>query len=294
MVMNKKSALAQLDDEQRIDAQLNRGPRHGDLWMAAGMGLSCYVLIVAVPKEDPRLVLVVPLDSYIPAGEYGSLTIRDTPLGTPMIAWPKYAAIIPMRLLKKPLTGFPEDVVNAVMRNDPGLSASVVPTAEPDYWDEEAHDDDLRALIVWHGMCDTLPDLRQSESIEFGIDAKQGEYYRALRSVLGLSQAESLAVSRGIRKLGRAEQRKMAAAGYAERPKRQEAIPGEYLAIAEQPRWNMLVDAFSEVPESEVRMQLARRAAFTLAARTDGHSEDAVLAAFNKVSHDMMSRGSLQ
>ena len=294
MVMSKKAALAQLDDEQRINAQLSRGPRHGDLWMATGMGLSCYVLVVAVLKEDPRLVLVVPLDSYIPAGEHGSLTIKETPLGVPMIAWPKYAAIIPMRLLRKPLTGFPEDVVKAVMRNDPELSASVVPTVEPDDWDEEEHDYNLRTLIVWHGLCNTLPDLRQSENIKFGVDARLEDYYQALKNVLGLSPAECIAVSRGTKKLNKAQQKKMAAAGYAEQPSRQEAVPKDYLVMAEQPKWNMLVDAFSEVPEDEVRMRLARKAAFTLAARTDGCGEDALQAVFDKVSHDMMSKRSLQ
>lgn len=294
MVMSKKAALAQLDDEKRIAAQLSKGPQHGDLWMATGMGMSCYVLIVAVLREDPRLVLVVPLDSYLPAGEYGSLTIKETPLGVPMIAWPKYAAIIPMRLLKKPLTGFPEDVVKAVMRNNPELSDAVVPTVEHDDWDEEMHDLNLRAMIVWHKLCDTLPDLHQSEGIEFGVDQGLGDYYQALRNVLGLSPAECLAVNRGTRKLSKAEQKKMAVAGYAEQPQRQEAVPEDYLVMAEQPKWKALVDAFDEVPESEVRMQLARRAAFTLAARTDGYSKDALSAVFDKVSQDMISKGSLQ
>lgn len=86
----------------------------------------------------------------------------------------------------------------------------------------------------------------------------------------------------------------MAVAGYAEQPQRQEAVPEDYLVMAEQPKWKALVDAFDEVPESEVRMQLARRAAFTLAARTDGYSKDALSAVFDKVSQDMISKGSLQ
>lgn len=293
MIVNKKTPLPYLEDEKRIKEQLNQGPHCGDLWLATGDDLSCYVMIAGIMKADPRLALVVPMDSRLQTGEHGSLTVKETPLGTPMIAWPKYAAIIPVRLLRKPLTGFPNDVVEAIMHQDPSLSENVVPTIEGDDWNKRAHDLNIVALMIWHKMCEDLPDLHQSEGIEFGVDRNREEYFRALKDVLKLSPAECIAVSRGSKKLSAAQSKKMAAAGFAEQPERQEAIPKDYLIMAEQPKWKFLVDAFDGEPESEVRMQLARRAAFTLAARTDGYSEDALSAVFDKVAHDMVGKGDL-
>lgn len=71
-----------------------------------------YVLILHVFNDDS--VLACPLSNderaYVPV----TILIEETPLGAPMIAYPKFVARIQTRLLYKPLKNLPESIVSQI------------------------------------------------------------------------------------------------------------------------------------------------------------------------------------
>lgn len=262
----------------------------GQVWLAETSSASEFVLVVA-EADDPRTRTVVPLSNDIKEQTERSLIIQETPLGLPMVAWPQLKATIPIRLLRTPLGDMSADIVEAIKSDETNLALGISRGSAPQYSTGIENRHLLaRALrfIQWQKACDHLPRLGQSKQLEYKIDDNASDYMDALMDVLGLSPAECIEIARGGRQLTEKQQDLMVKAGYSMPIRHDEVIPDAYLIMAEQPRWNYVVNEFNAIPESEVRMKLARTAAFELAARPDGIGPDALDALFHKAASNML------
>lgn len=284
-----------LDSPERINKQLAEGVKRGQLWMARDAeGQFCYVLITSV-CDDPRMASVIPLSNDPQLETADALVIEQgAPLDEPMVAWPELKAIIPVRLLYKPLKDFAPATVNAIETNDPAKAdpADTVRQGN-DPQDEDSstfddRDDIAFTLVLWHAKCGQLPELNQLEHQDGQTGEDLESYNQALKDVLGLSASVRLAVMRGDLGLNRTQQGKMERAGFPAAPKKSEAIPDEYLIMAEQPEWYRAAERINPENPELARQELGRKAAYGLAARTTGNGEQAMRGAFLKAAEQLL------
>lgn len=284
-----------LDSPERIRRQLQEGVKRGQMWFAedgTSEDSSLYVMIVDVDADDPRLATVIPLSNDLRAQTDDSLIIeKGSPLGIPTVAWPGSKALIPVRLLAKPLKEFAASTVESIVEDDPSLVASDdeivrgVDQQENDSMFVQNREDIRMLLLIWHAMCSDLPVLHGQSELKYNVSEDLAKYNKALQSVLGLTPAQRIALSRGTFSLNEGQQKKMAEAGFPEQPKQVEVIDDAYLTEAEQPRWNTAAIVLEKYGDgTDPRLQLAHRAQFALAARTRGHGADAATEAMEKAS----------
>lgn len=287
-----------VDSPERISRQLAEGVKRGQLWSAADAdGNMMYVLVTAV-SNDRRTATVIPLSNDARMETANSLVIEEgSPLDIPMVAWPSLTAIIPVHLLRKPLKEFAPQTVSSIEHNDPALTApqdSIRRGVDPEDGYSQAFDerDDIAvALIVWHGMCADLPVLGEGSIDETTAQTDNGNlelYNQALHDVLKLKPSMRLAIIRGMIQLTPEQQHEMETAGFASMPSKYEQIPDDYMIMVEQPEWRSVVEKLNPEHPEVARLQLARKAAYGLAARTTGHGESAIRGALNKAADQLL------
>ena len=259
------------------------------LWLATTDTAMQYVLITEV-GADGRTITVLPMSNIPSEQTCDALVIEHTPMGVPMVVWPDFATQIPVRLLHKPMDEFSESTLEAITQkliDGVEIKQGQAPDElmnRPAIREYQAMQSRMRK---WHAMCDDLPKLGGESDLGYQTDDALTRYSEALKTVLHLSPAERLAVSRG-KKLTEEQQRKMSKAGFGEQPRKEEVISDDYLIMAEQPRWRFVADAVAHVGDGDPRVELARRAQFDLAARTSGHGEAAMKGAFEKAAELML------
>lgn len=295
-----------LDSPERIRRQRAEGVKRGQLWMAKDDdGNLSYVLITAL-CDDPRTAMAIPLTNDERMETADSIVIEQgAPLEVPMVAWPMFRTAIPINLLFKPLKEFAPETVDAIECDDPSKSAStdiVRRGNDPDDEESAAFDernDAALVMIAWHTRCDRLPALGQldSQQAEANGDRDGNDngdleaYSRALQDVLKLKPQIRLAVMRGSVSLNADQQRKMAQAGFPEMPKKTDAIPDDYLILAEQPEFYEFAEQINPANTEQARLDIARKAAYGLAARTTGHGTAALRGAFLKAAEQLGAKG---
>ncbi|RSX50606.1 hypothetical protein [Bifidobacterium samirii] len=303
-----------LDSPERIERQRAEGVKRGQVWLASdyGCGLngnaddgdaddgdadSLYVMIADTDADDPRTVRVIPLSNDLRAETDDALVVEQgAPLGIPMVAWPTIPAIIPVRLLYKPLKQFTPATADAIIADDPAKadpSDTVRRGKDSDRNDSpfvENREDTIAILLAWHAMCAELPQLgAESDGDEYAIDEALVAYTNALKTVLHLSPQDYLAVSRG-RSLTSAQQKAMAKAGFPEQPRKKETIDDAYLIMAEQPQWRIAADKLAATGNGDPRMALAHKAQFELAARRSGRGADVVASAMRAAADGVLGK----
>lgn len=278
-----------LNSPERINRQLAEGVQRGQLWLADYHDDRLYVLIAQV-NDDPRMATVIPLSTDMRAETSDSLIISETPLEKPMLAWPKLATVIPVRCLYKPLKEFSASVTRAIVDNNlrgagsrSGIRRGTTHII-PDNVQWETREDALAVLVQWHAECFDLPKLHGDAQVEYGTDKNLADYTQALQTVLHLSPAQRIAISRGTLQLTDEQQQQMAKAGFASQPQTQTIIGDDYLIMAEQPQWREAADALEQTHQGDPRVQLAHKAQFELAARVSGHGQQAIDGALQKAA----------
>lgn len=281
--------MLQVTDPKYREHMLEAGPHANQLWLVEQDEHTEYVMIVGLREHDPRIAQVIPMSNDPAEQTATGLIVEKTPLGIPMIAWPSLAIDIPIRLLSVPLGDFDADIAQFIVHNDP--------TGSPEVYKAEDADDLLETYALysarmimfqhWWNIGQHLPPLHQAEHIEFAVSEDRAAYAKALKTVLNMSTVERNAVMNHGMKLTKTQQKKMEKAGFPTTPpEAQEAIPDEYLVAAEQPYWRKELDGI-DADGNDVRLEIARKAAFDLAARTDGHGQQAVKGAFRKAIESM-------
>ncbi|KAB8287103.1 hypothetical protein DSM100688_1878 [Bifidobacterium ramosum] len=307
-----------LDSPKRIERQLAEGVKRGQVWLASDYGCgigstadavaadsddaddlddnSLYVLVAGVNTDDPRLVTVIPLSNDLRAETDDSLVIEQgSPLGEPMVAWPTIPAIIPVRLLYKPLKQFAPATVDAIVANDPAKAdpADVVRQGETNEENDspfvQNREDTIAILLKWHVMCAQLPKLHDGRKVTQHSKEELEAYADALETVLHLVPGQRLAVIRG-KELTPEQQQQMTEAGFPESPYSKPVADDDYLIEVEQPLWRVAADAYasSGLP-GDPRERLAYKAQFELAARVNGHGATAVRGALHKIANEVIS-----
>lgn len=276
------------DSEYRRQA-IEAGPHAGQLWIAEDQDHTEFLMISRIDKGDPRIVHVIPMSNDPGEQTADGLIVGKTPLGVPMVAWPSLSIPVPIRVLDVPLGDFDPAVAHAIAQNDPDLDRHVDRAEDPDDFlaayaqvSERAH-----TFQQWWAIGRHLPPLHQEEAIVFGVSEERKTYAEALKTALGLSAAQRNAIMNHGMPLTATQSKKMKQAGFApEPPQTQEAIPDAYLIAAEQPRWRRILDDM-DIDGDDIRLELARKAAFDLAARTSGHDAAAVNGALLKAVESM-------
>ncbi|KAB7790039.1 hypothetical protein [Bifidobacterium leontopitheci] len=284
-----------LDSPDRIAAQLEEDIKRGQVWLASDYGCftdsgtatdiaesnDLYVMIVDVNADDPRLASVIPLSNDLRAETDDSLVIEQgSPLGIPMVAWPTIPAIIPIRLLSKPLKQFSPATADAIITDDPSKSASsdVVRRGNSQAGSEspfvENREDTIAVLVLWHAMCAKLPELR-SEEERGSMAPDRAAYVRSLVEILGLSFEDAGAVVDGRLAMSREQEQRLTDAGVdpARFRTRSFHLPKDLLIEIEQPAYQQLAQQYSSTHEGDARLGLAKDA-FMLAARKSGYGRN--------------------
>ncbi|PLS28216.1 hypothetical protein CGZ88_0378 [Bifidobacterium anseris] len=270
---------------------LDEGPHANQLWIAEDHDDTEFLMIVDVDERDPRIVHVIPMSNDPGEQTADGLVVGRTPIGLPMIAWPALAIPIPIRVLDVPLGDFDARIAQAVAGDDPDLDPHVHRAQDSEDFLAAYALVSARARVFqqWWNIGRHLPPLHQEEAIVFGISEERRAYAEALKTVLGLSATQRNAIMNHGMPLTKTQAKKMGQAGFAaEPPQAQEAIPDAYLIAAEQPRWRQVLDDM-DIDGDDVRLELARKAAFDLAARTSGHDDAAVNGALLKAVESMKS-----
>lgn len=284
-----------LDSPERIEKQLAEGVKRGQLWSAASDDDMLYLLITEV-DEDPRMAHVIPLSNDMRAETDDSLVIGNTPLETDMVAWPDLKAIIPVRLLYRPLKELSESAVKSIENDNLRFAKKTDAirrghdSGKSDSPFVESRDDITMTLIKWHAMCFDLPELGEGKETsveEFRTDDSLVDDSKKVQEVLQLSPAERLAIARG-KALTPEQQQMLADANVANQVRKEETIDDDYLIMAEQPRWRTAADAYAATNEGDPRMALAHKAQFELAARLSGHGKTAVEEALAKAAEGII------
>lgn len=271
-----------LNSPERIERQLAEGVKRGQLWSAGTDDESLYVLVMEV-NEDPRMATIIPLSNDLRAETDDSLVIGNTPLDIEMVTWPGLKALIPVRLLYKPLKELSETAVKSIESDD--LRFAKKADAIRQGHDNEENDslfvenrEDITAILLkWHAMCFDLPKLGEDDpKAEATVNHDRGEYAEALITVLGLPFDALDDVLDGKTQLTEEQQKQLSDAGFQvpDAPKRTFHLPEDLLVEVEQPIWRREADDYAQQTDEDPRLQLATEA-FTLAARPDGHGREA-------------------
>lgn len=286
--------IFRLENPEYIAKRLEQPVATGQLWMAKTEVGAQYVLVGGV-NDDARLITAIPMSNNDAERTEEALVVRNTPLGMTMVAWPQLAAEVPVRILFKPLGEFGQAASDALVNDRADDALGIERATTP----EDATTSAAKAIVeirrcmeAWHAMCAKLPKLHGKETMEYRTDDDLAAYSEALKTVLHLTPAQRLAVSRG-RTLTSEQQQKMADAGYAIQPRKQETIADDYLIMAEQPQWYEAAAAIAQANaragvQDDPRVKLAHKAQFELAARTSGHGEEAIRGAFRKAAESVI------
>ncbi|KAB7790645.1 hypothetical protein F7D09_0751 [Bifidobacterium leontopitheci] len=267
---------------------MRSSPDRGQIWLLCDDENAEYALVLAI-GDDPRTVVVTAMSNDVSYQTDESMVIHDTPLGMPMVVWPKLTIAVPMRLLKTPCGKISEAVLQSAigMTTDAGHAVTRGKTL-PGAWRRPKQN--LRAkaarFVQWHRMIGLLPQLHQANN-RYQIDTDADAYFDALMEI-GLPPYEILRIRNGERALTDGERAALESAGYRKAPTQRQTVPDEYLIQAERPRWREIADALEHrqlggraesskpaEPHEDVRLLLARTA-FTLAARSNGHDQESL------------------
>ena len=291
-----------LDSPERIEAQLKEGVKRGQVWLAvddtaddaeSSIRDSLYVMIVEVNERDPRLATVIPLSNDLRAQTEDSLVIEEgSPLEIPTVAWPKIHAIIPVRLLSKPLKQFKPDTVESILSEDPSLAdADDTVVLGFDHEDNESpyvenREDAIATLVKWHARCFTLPKLHSEEERE-SMTPDRAKYARALVQVLGLSFDEVNEVFNGQLALSTIQEQQLSEAGIDAKQLRPRTfnLPKGLLIEIEQPLYRSMANEYATRTDTDPRVALAKDA-FALAARKNGYGASAWRGAIQQAAQD--------
>ncbi|MBT1162568.1 hypothetical protein [Bifidobacterium sp. SO1] len=141
-----------LDSPERIARQKINGPQRGDIWLASQPDSDVtddyneYVLILHVYDDDS--VIACPLSNDERAYVPGTILIEETPLNTPMVAYPKFAARIQTRLLYKPLKNLPELITSQIAHACVNPQTPQVDLIE-NWWVRKTIDLMRENMLVW-------------------------------------------------------------------------------------------------------------------------------------------------
>ena len=283
--------IFRMEDPNHIAERMAKPVAAGQLWLAkTKIGIQ-YVLITAV-ADDPRVVTAVPMDNNTAVRTDDSLIIDRTPLGMPMVAWPKLAADIPMRVLFKPLDEFNAATTAALAddRADDVLGISRATAPEDPMLSAEREVYEVRQRMdAWHRQCADLPELHSGKTAPRHSEDELAAYADALKNVLHLGPGQRIAVTRGT-PLTDEQQRLMADAGFPESPYAKPTVDDDYLIEVEQPRWRAAADAFAATgADRDPREGLAYKAQFELAARVNGRGVEALRGALHKAAETVLT-----
>lgn len=288
-------------DDKVTRTRFAEGVERGQLWSASDDDDNVLFALVLDAGDSGRTVTVIPLMNGDRVETADAIVIEEgSPFTTPMVAWPVFKAVIPVRLLSTLWGTFAPKTVDAIEHNNLSLAAPqdslragmspVSPEDEDEYSPVLDERDDIGlTLIAWHRMCSELPKLHADENSEYDTDDALAAYATGLQTVLGLSVAEALAVVRGTLTLSSEQQQAMADAGFGNVPHKEVVIRDDYLIRAESPRWRSVADLLAERnPQADPRYELAREA-FTLAARTTGYGNQAVDGALEQAARAVIA-----
>lgn len=284
--------LRKATDPALVAERLGEAVAPGQLWGVDDREACSMALVSAIP-DDRRLVRVVPVGDY-----EGGSDSRDhvvfpdgSPTGFPLIAYREFETTIPVRLLSFPYGPLDDrvmdDILSSEIEYDP-YDEGVVPLARRM---------DVRDRFErWHALCDLLPELHDASESGFAVGRDIRGYLEALRTVLGLTAAQCLAVRRGTLRLTDDQERRMSEAGFGNRPRTTGALPRPFAELSEQPRWRFVADDYISrnrdagmspfEADGAARGMLARRA-FALAARAGGSGDEAVAGLLERAAEAM-------
>lgn len=310
-----------MTDGQRA-RMLDEGPSRGQLWLVDDEHDAEYVFVVDRGRtedqsesadgqtarsaaDDPRMIHVMVASCNTDDQTVGSMVIdaggaeaggavdgAAEGMGMfPVVVWPRLTIAVPLRLFDRPLCEYRPEQVRAAIHAEPDPEHGVVAGHDPQEAWIPAYDrlrDRIRLFARWHALRANLPKMDDDED-EYDTNDALSAYADGLRTVLGLSVPEVLAVMRGTLALTDEQQSVMEKAGFADAPHKRIVIQKSYLIRAENPRWRPVADAISERnPQVDSRYELARRA-FVLAARTSGHGDAAVDGALGQAALELSS-----
>lgn len=280
--------IFRMEDPNYIAERMANPVAAGQLWLAkTKIGIQ-YVLITAV-ADDPRIVTAVPMDNNTAVRTDDSLIIDHTPLGMPMVAWPKLAADIPMRVLFKPLDEFNAATTAALAddRADDALGISRATAPEDPMLSAEREVYEVRQRMdAWHRQCADLPELHSEEERE-SMTPDRAKYARALVQVLGLSFDEVNEVLNGQLALSTIQEQQLSEAGIDAKQLRPRTfnLPKGLLIEIEQPLYRSMANEYATHTDTDPRVALAKDA-FALAARKNGYGASAWRGAIQQAAQD--------
>lgn len=256
-----------LEDPEHIRCRLAMPVAAGQLWLAKGHGASQYVLVDAV-ESDARKIAVIPMSNDVDDATEDSLTAEATPLGMPMVAWPSLRAVIPVRLLFKPLDAFD---VSTFQFLHSGKTAGRAVTVSPSAFRRYLAMCDR--MDLWHSMCDDLPALQpqHEHGSETAVDPDAPDYLIALVKTLGITPTQASDVIDGGTELTDSQKSELIKAGLplpSPQASATTTLPSDLLIEVEQPEYRSMARQF-EGGKDDPREALAK-SMFALMARRTG------------------------
>ncbi|KFI93332.1 hypothetical protein BISA_1418 [Bifidobacterium saguini DSM 23967] len=269
--------VIRMDTPEYIKQRLQKPVAKGQLWMAKTNIGHQYVLVSNV-TDDARIITVIPMSNNTAVRTDDSLIVRNTPLCSPMVAWPALATEAPVRILFRPLDEFTQAVTNALTNDcaDDTLGVERATAPEDPMTSAEQEIFEIRKRMeAWHQLCNSLPKLHDDAEYE-STDSNRMDYVRLLTKELKLPLDKAIDVIDGRLALSAAQQNQLAKLGInAEllRP-RTFSLPKDLLIEIEQPVYRSAADNYASAAGEDSRLALAKDA-FALAARKNGYGPSA-------------------
>lgn len=265
--------MQQTNREEYQRKTMAGGVKAGQLWVANDGGYATYIAVLAVSR-DRRTIMGVPMEADVDLQTQDSLVLTGhTPLGMPMVAWPKLRVEIPVRLLSKPVGEFEESLMRSLASNT--ADGSIFRRGESPRFDmdEDAYDELVAHLKQWHRKCGQLPPLHQPRN-KVGISQERIRAMRQLMRKLHMTEREALGVVNRETPLTDEARNVLEEADIdlSGIPVRSNTLPAELLIEVEQPRWRAEADWYETHVKGDPRFNLAQ-AAVDLAARVSGDDE---------------------
>lgn len=254
-----------MEDPAYIRRRLSVPVSPGQIWLAKHGNGSQYVLVDKVDQKDARKIAVFPMSSDLSDATEDCLIAEATPLGMPMVVWPGLRAVIPVRLLFKPLDDLDDRTLQFLRSgNSLGVEAEPSPSAF------------RRRLLLrdrmdrWQRLCDALPQLHQSSTAPRpAFDADAPKRLIALIEVLGLTREDASKIMDGDLPLNDDQRRRLAAAGVSlPDGSADTTLPADLLIEVEQPEYRSMAKRFDD-GNGDPRVALAK-SVFSLAAKRTG------------------------
>ncbi|TPF78761.1 MULTISPECIES: hypothetical protein [unclassified Bifidobacterium] len=261
----------------RQKAMLENGPERNQVWMLRDRShLVEYAVVLAV-GSDCRTLMVTAMSNDTRLQTDDSMVLADTPLGMPMLIWPKLTIEVPVRLLDVPLGELGEVCIRKSLRYE---ASDIEGVAAGRYSSVDYHRaiaafrNRVKVFAQWHKLCAQLPELPAAKSPDrLERDDSTGKLLDALIDVLGMEPYDAVPYAKHDKELSDGQKRQLAQAGVDERVLNYETeLPRDLLIEVEQPRWRHRAERTIAAGEDDCRMRLARKAKrneFALAARAN-------------------------